>query len=128
MNRLSQKPGHLVQWFDPRGRQLGYLAFILNRITGLGLALYLVLHLIMLGKLAQGPEAYDGFIEFVHNPLFVFGELLVIFAGLIHGLNGLRIILNSFGIGVKRHKSIFIALMLVALTGGLFFAIRMLTN
>jgi len=34
---------------------------------------------------------------------------------LIHGLNGLRIALTSFDVGVKRQKALFSALMLVAL-------------
>ncbi|NPV85240.1 MAG: succinate dehydrogenase, cytochrome b556 subunit [Anaerolineae bacterium] len=128
MNRIFQKPGNAIQWFDPRGRQLGYLAFILNRITGMGLALYLLLHLIMLGKLAQGPQAYNSFIETVHHPVFIFGELLVIFAALIHGLNGLRIILTSFGIGVEKHKPLFTVLMIAALVSGVYFAARMIAR
>lgn len=128
MNRIFQKPGNASQWFDPRGRQLGYLAFILNRITGMGLALYLLLHLIMLGKLAQGPQAYNSFIKTVHHPIFLFGELLVIFAALIHGLNGLRILLTSFGIGVEKHKPLFTALMIAALVSGVYFAAHMIAR
>ncbi len=113
------------RWFDPRNRSLGSIAFILNRITALGLTLYLMLHLIALGQLAQGAEAYDNFISLVNTPLFKFGELLVIAAGIIHGLNGIRIALNSFGIGVRYQRSMFISLMALALVLIIFFAYKM---
>jgi succinate dehydrogenase / fumarate reductase, cytochrome b subunit len=88
-------PPTFWRWFDPRYRSISTWAFILNRITALGLTLYLFMHLIVLGKLAQGPEAYDAFIELAHTPVIKVGEMLVIAAGLIHGLNGIRIALNS---------------------------------
>lgn len=112
---------NLLRWFDPRHRALGTWAFILNRITALGLTLYLTMHLVALGLLARGPEAYDSFIRLAKTPLVMFGELLVISAGIIHGLNGIRIALNSFGIGTRYQKQIFLGLMALALIGiGLF--------
>ncbi|HNS63931.1 MAG TPA: hypothetical protein PKN11_05870, partial [Anaerolineaceae bacterium] len=96
----QSSPKRFIQWFDPRNRQVGSWAFILNRITALGLTMYLFLHLIALGNLARGPEAYNNFIALAKTPLIKFGEMLVIAAGIIHGLNGIRIALTSFGIGV----------------------------
>jgi succinate dehydrogenase / fumarate reductase cytochrome b subunit len=107
-------PANFWRWFDPRNRQLGYWAFILNRITALGLTLYLTMHLLALGQLAQGAAAYDSFVAFAKNPVFKIGEMLVISAGIIHGLNGIRIALNSFGIGVRYQKQTFIILMFLA--------------
>ena len=116
------------RWFDPRSRSLGTFGFILNRVTALGLTLYLLMHLIALGQLARGADAYDGFIALVKNPLFKLSELLVIAAGVIHGLNGIRIALNSFGIGVRRQKGTFIALMLIALFIIAFFTFKMFSE
>ncbi|MHB0987641.1 MAG: succinate dehydrogenase, cytochrome b556 subunit [Bellilinea sp.] len=114
-------------WFSPVGRQAGGIGFILNRITALGLTLYLFLHLVMLGKLAQGPQSYDSFIATAKTPLFIFGELLVVAAVFIHGFNGIRIILTTFDIGVNRQKQMFYALMLLALVMIAYFAIRMVS-
>jgi succinate dehydrogenase / fumarate reductase, cytochrome b subunit len=113
------------RWFDPRGRQMGTWAFILNRITALGLTLYLALHLFMLGKLAQGPAAYNDFIELAKTPVIKIGELLVIAAGLIHGLNGIRIAFNSLGVGVRFQRQIFLVLMAFAMLGTLAFGYAM---
>jgi len=114
-------------WFDPRRRDLGTFAFVLNRITALGLTLYLFLHLIMLGNLARGPEAYEQFLTTIEHPVFVFGEYLVVLAGLIHGFNGIRVALTSFGIGVPYQKRIFVAMMVIAAAAGIIFGVRMLT-
>jgi succinate dehydrogenase / fumarate reductase cytochrome b subunit len=127
MPDMSNQPSakKILFWFDPRYRQIGSWGFILNRITALGLSLYLFMHLFMLSKLAQGPEAYDAFINQAKTPIFMAGELLVIAAGLIHGLNGIRIALNSIGIGTRNQRAMFIALMGIALLGTAYFFYRM---
>lgn len=121
----APRSSRFPMWFDPRKRHPGTWAFILNRVTALGLTFYLALHLVMLGKLAQGPEAYDSFIALAKTPLVMIGEFLVITAGLIHGLNGIRIALTSFSIGVTRQKEIFWVLMTLAAAGSVFFAYKM---
>ena len=113
-------------WFIPYGRETGGWAFALNRITALGLTFYLFLHLFILGKLAQGPGAYDEFLKLTENPLIKLGEWLVVAAAILHGLNGIRIILTSFGVGVTRQKQLFYGFMAVAVLIILFFSVKML--
>ena len=128
IDRNQPSPGKLWKWFNPLGRQLSFSGFILNRITALGMTFYLYLHLIVLGQLAAGPNAYANFLKLIHSPVFVFGEWLVVAAGLIHGLNGLRIGLTSLGIVVPQQKQIFVVLMVIAVIGSLIFAFRMFTT
>ncbi len=118
-------PRNFLRWFDLRSRHLSYWAFILNRVTALGLVLYLFLHLIVLGTLARGPAAYDAFITFAKQPVVLFGELLVVAAGIIHGLNGIRVGMTSLGVGVTRQRSMFIVLMVIAAVSIGAFALRM---
>ena len=120
-------PGKFWTWFNPIGRQTGGWAFILNRVTALGLLFYLSVHLIVLGQLAKGPAGYNGFVALMRNPISIFGELLVVAAGIIHGLNGIRILLTTFGVGVTRQKQLFYALMAIALIIILVFGLRMFT-
>ena len=98
---------HVSRWFDPRGRQAGSWAFILNRVSALGLTLYLLLHLAVLKKLVQGPETYDGFVESAQAPLIKVGEVILIAAVVFHGLNGLRLITHSLGICIPYQKQLF---------------------
>jgi len=118
---------NLLKWFDSRGRDVGTWAFVLNRITALGLVFYLFLHLIVLGQLAQGPEAYDGFLSLIKHPVFIFSELLVVIAGIYHGLNGIRIGITSFSNSSPAQKQIFYVMLAITIICSLIFAIRMFT-
>jgi succinate dehydrogenase / fumarate reductase cytochrome b subunit len=129
---MEKQPNHpspikFWTWFNPIGRQTGGWAYILQRVTALGLTLYLYLHLMVLGLLAKGPEGYDQFLVLAHSPLFVFGELLVVAAGILHGLNGMRVALTAFGVSVTRQKQLFVGLMAIAAIAILIFGIRMFT-
>lgn len=119
--RLRQMAG----WFDPRARQAGGLAFILNRLSALGLTVYLFLHLGVLSTLLRGPQAYDTFIAFARNPVVLAGEYLVVVGGLLHGLNGIRVAVTSLAVGVPYQKQLFYSLMVLAAAGCLYFAVRM---
>jgi len=118
----APSPTHWLHWFDPRYRQPGTWGYILNRITAIGLTIYLVLHLGVLSTLAKGPGAYDSFITLVKSPGFMLGELLVVAGGIIHGTNGIRIVLNSFGVGVRYQKVILAILMSLSIIGIAYFA------
>lgn len=125
--RNHPSPIKFWTWFNPIGRQSGGWAYILQRVTALGLTLYLYLHLVVLGQLAKGPEGYDQFLVLAHSPLFVFGEWLVVAAGILHGLNGMRVALTAFGVSVTRQKQLFFGLMAIAVVAILIFGIRMFT-
>ncbi len=101
-------------WFDPRGRRLGGWAFILNRVTAIGIVVYLYLHLGVLSLLARGPEAWDAFIAVALSPLFLFFDVVLLAGLLIHGLNGIRVTLTGFGLVVDVQKALFVALMILA--------------
>ncbi len=101
-------------WFDVRRRRLGMWAYALNRITGIGLVVYLYLHLVILSQLLGGAASWDAFVSLARSPFFLTLDVVLIAGALIHGLNGLRVALIGFGIGLKAHKTIFGALMFVA--------------
>lgn len=123
--KTVRAPSRLAQWFELRGLDAGTFAFIMNRLSGIGLTIYLFLHLVVLSQLARGPQAYNGFIALVKNPVFVFGEFVVVAGVLLHGLNGLRIAVTSVGIGVPRQKTLFFIGLAIALVGCAVFAVRM---
>jgi succinate dehydrogenase / fumarate reductase cytochrome b subunit len=118
----------LVGWFDPRGRRLGGWAFILNRLTGLGLVVYLYLHLVILSMLAQGPNAWDTFVDIALSPPFLALDVVLLTGMLIHGLNGIRVGLVGMGLVASRQKALFIALMVIAALVALVGALRIFTG
>jgi len=113
-----------VGWFDPRGRRLGGLAFILNRLTGIGLVVYLYLHLVILSMLVQGPNAWDTFVDIALSPPFLALDVVLLAGMLIHGLNGIRVGLVGLGLVASRQRALFVASMVIAAFVALVGALR----
>ncbi len=75
----------------------GFIAWLLHRITGVALALYLMTHIWVISNLAHGPAAFDATMKFLHGFLFRLLEVGLLAAVLFHTLNGARIILLDYG-------------------------------
>lgn len=104
-------------WGDVRGRRLGMIAYALNRLTGIGLVVYLYLHLAVLSLLAGGPASWDPFVQLARSPAFLVLDVILIAGWLIHGLNGIRVTLTGLGIGTRSQKAMFVGLMTIAVAG-----------
>lgn len=101
-------------WFDPRGRSTGLIAFALMRLSGIGLVVYLLLHLVVLSTLTVGAEAWDTFVRLAKHPAFLLLDVILIAGILVHMLNGLRVTVVGLGFGTNSHKGLFWTLMVVA--------------
>jgi succinate dehydrogenase / fumarate reductase cytochrome b subunit len=99
-----KKPSY---WPGLQSRTTGTFAFILHRLSGIGLVVYLYLHLILLNKLRQGPQAWEGFVQVMRSPLVLVLDGILLFGILIHGLNGLRLILIGFGAFLRWQRLLF---------------------
>lgn len=110
--RPDLKRFRFLRWFDFRSWHVGMIAYILERVTAVGLVLYLYIHMIVLTMLAGGPKAWDPFVTIVRSPFFLMLDVILLAGILIHGLNGLRIALTGFGVGLRRQKPLFVALMI----------------
>jgi succinate dehydrogenase / fumarate reductase cytochrome b subunit len=85
-------------WVWAGNYKLERYLYILHRITGLGILLFLLLHLIMTTVFRiQGQGIWEATMKILHNPLFKIGEYLVVVAFIYHALNGLRLILQELG-------------------------------
>jgi succinate dehydrogenase / fumarate reductase cytochrome b subunit len=105
----------LLAWFDVRKRRVGSWAFALNRITGLGLTLYLIIHLVVLSTLARGEEGWNQFVRLAHSPAFLTLDVILVFGILFHGLNGIRVKLVGLGFGTQNQRGLFWVLMAIGL-------------
>jgi succinate dehydrogenase / fumarate reductase cytochrome b subunit len=96
---LSSKLSHRSQMWDATGMW----AWILHRITGLGLVFYILLHTILMSvSLLSGKESFDATLAvLMGNPVFEFLDTLLVGAVLYHGFNGIRILLFDMGIGIS---------------------------
>ena len=105
----------LRSWFDVRGRSMSTVAFALNRLTAVGLTIYLFLHLAVLSLLVRGPESWDSFVALAKHPLFLLLDVVLLFGVVYHMANGIRVALVGMGVGHARHKTLFYVLVGIAL-------------
>ncbi|MFN2224533.1 MAG: succinate dehydrogenase, cytochrome b556 subunit [Chloroflexota bacterium] len=105
----------LSAWFDVRGHKTGSWAFALNRLTGLGLALYLFIHLVVLSTLLRGEAAWDDFVKMAKTPAFLLLDVVLIVGLVFHGLNGVRVALVGTGIAAEKQRSLFWILMTIGI-------------
>jgi succinate dehydrogenase / fumarate reductase cytochrome b subunit len=88
---------------------IGTWVWLLNRIAGVTIIVYLILHIFVIGTTRSGSAAFEGVMRKLHDPVALFLEFVLIMAVLAHGLNGLRHILIDFGLVVpNKHVSLLV--------------------
>lgn len=84
--------GHEGQW-----------SWLLHRVTGVAVILFLFVHVLDTALVGWGPEAYNRVTAAYHNPLVRLLELGLVAAVLYHSLNGLKITLIDLFPRLARH-------------------------
>jgi succinate dehydrogenase / fumarate reductase, cytochrome b subunit len=87
---MSSVKTTLTGYVGYRGRE-GHWAFLLHRITGLGVLLFLGIHILDTSLVYFAPQLYADAIAIYRSTLFGIGEIALMFCLLFHGVNGLRI-------------------------------------
>ena len=101
----------------------GMWAWVLFRISGLVLVAYLFVHIWVIAQgRSGGPVELDKLFEYFDKPFLVFLDFMLVSAVMYHALNGVRIVLMDFGVGIKQHKAVFWVCMVVAAAGLSLFA------
>ncbi len=73
-----------------------YGAFVVHRLSGRALALFLPLHFLVLGQALQGEAALDVFLRWTQAPLVQFSEIALVFLLAAHLTGGLRLLFVEF--------------------------------
>jgi succinate dehydrogenase / fumarate reductase, cytochrome b subunit len=84
--------GYRVSWSQ--------LAWFGHRASGLGVLLFLFLHIVETSTVLLGPEVYDFTQTFYKNLPAKLGEVVLFAALIYHALNGLRVIAMDFWPGL----------------------------
>lgn len=100
---------------SPANYALGMWVWLLHRITGLIIVGYALAHLVVISLATMGHgKTFDDVMNTLRKPYVVGLEVVLLAAIFFHVLNGFRIILFDFGIGVRAQKQIFMGLMVLA--------------
>ena len=73
-----------------------YWAFLVHRISGLALALFLPLHFTALAQALQGEAALEEFLRWTKAPLVEASEVALVFLLAAHLTGGLRLLFVEF--------------------------------
>lgn len=87
---------------------IGQWSWALHRITGVGVLVFLCLHILDTFLIILGPAHYNAIIALYRVPLFRVMEVGLFASVLFHALNGVRIILIDFWEDLTRfHRQLF---------------------
>lgn len=140
----SSKATNFLQWFNPFARGIGMWAWLLQRLTGLLLIMYVLFHFGMIFTLAvdfiwglSAGQFYNSLIHWVNSPILPdiaplqFGDISINVQNIIsigymidigvlgilvyHGFNGIRVVLFDLGIGIRQQKTIFWILVILGI-------------
>jgi fumarate reductase subunit D len=73
-----------------------YWAFLVHRLSGIALALFLPVHFIALAQALRGVAALDAFLAWTRAPWVVASEIALVFALAAHLAGGLRLLFIEF--------------------------------
>ena len=80
----------------PRQLRDEQIAWLLHRVTGIGLFLFLVLHIIHISLAVFGPEPFNTLTQIFNSPIGPILHVFLFFSVLFHATNGLRVIILDF--------------------------------
>ena len=98
-----------------------YWAFVVHRVSGIALALFLPLHFWTLGNALQ----LESFVAWTEQPLVKLGEWLIVVALAAHLGGGLRVLALEFLPWRNWHKALAAAAAALALAVGLAFGLAL---
>jgi len=97
------------------GRE-GMWSWIFHRVTGVGVLLFVFIHVIDTMLVLFGPKIYNHAIALYRLPAFRIGEVIIASAVLYHALNGIRVILVDFLPRATRyHRTLFYGVVILFL-------------
>ncbi|MGG5809611.1 succinate dehydrogenase [Falsiroseomonas sp. CW058] len=111
---------------DPRPRSHPtYLAFLVHRVSGLLLALFLPLHFWALSHAIAGEAALDGFLRWTDNAVLKAAETALVVLLAAHLAGGLRVLALEFLGWRASQKTLVAASAGVSLAAGLLFLLNL---
>src|SRR5699024_10688112 len=103
--------------------QGGMWSWVSHRSTGVGIFLFLLLHVLDTASFRVSPEAYDAVIGTYKNWYMAIGEAGLVAAVIYHAFNGIRVVLIDFwkkGTKYQTHMLWTVMILWVVVFGGFF--------
>ncbi len=82
------RPMPATWWLHNRA----YLLFMVREFTSVFIAVYVILLLVMVRRLTQGPEAYDAYLQFLATPGMLAFHIVALLFALFHTITWFNIL------------------------------------
>jgi succinate dehydrogenase / fumarate reductase, cytochrome b subunit len=97
--------GNLFRAATYRGRE-GQIAWMLHRVAGVGVFVFLAFHILDIFLMAFGPEVFDTLLFFYHQFFFKLMIIFGLYLGVLyHALNGIRVVIIDFWPGMAKYQA-----------------------
>ena len=103
-----------------------YWAFIVHRVSGVALALFLPLHFWALAQALQGEARLDAFLRWTENPLVKIAEVALVLLLAAHMAGGVRLLMIEFLAWRDWQKSLLAAASAFSVAAGLAFLLNLI--
>ena len=103
-----------------------WVAALVHRLSGIGLAIFLPMHFLALGLAIEGEASLDGFLKWTENPLVKAAEAGLVVLLTLHLLGGIRVLLIENLKWQPGQKQMAIAAIALAVFVGLLFAANLI--
>ncbi len=88
-----------------RGRE-GQIAWMLHRVTGVGVFLFLALHISNIFLMSFPAHVFNSVLIFYHSVLFKLLSIFGLYLGVLyHALNGIRVMIVDFWPGAGKYQA-----------------------
>jgi fumarate reductase subunit D len=102
-----------------------YVAFVVHRVSGLALALFLPLHFWALSRAVSGEAALESFLRWTDQPLVKISEWMLVLLLAAHAGGGLRLLALEFLPWRDWQRSLLAAAAAFSIAVGLAFALAL---
>ena len=103
-----------------------WIAALVHRLSGIGLAIFLPLHFLALGLAIEGAANLDGFLKWTENPIVKAAEIGLVILLTLHLLGGIRVLLIENLKWQPGQKQMAMAAITMAVVVGILFAANLI--
>lgn len=102
MAKVDENKEGIKGMANPTRYGIERLAYLLMRLTGLGLLAYFIAHIYETSNILRGKVGWEEFLEITQTPEGHIILAIVIGMSVFHTVNGIRVMLGHGGIGVGK--------------------------
>lgn len=94
------RPMRATWWMQRRP----YFIFMLRELSSVFIAAYLILLLVMIHRVSQGPEAYMSFLESLRSPAAIFFHIVALAFALLHTITWFNLTPQAVAVRVGEER------------------------